>query len=110
MENLENKCNSEFIDPEIIEKNKEELKKRFLLQKEKDNQKKINKNKDKVNSKDDYLVNLLKDNSEILNLLNNNEGGLNDIINSMISKMTNDPKQKKIMRKKMKTLIENMKK
>jgi hypothetical protein len=109
MENLENNCNTEFIDPKIIEKNKEELKKRFLLQKEKDNQKKINKNKDKVNNKDDYLVNLLKDNSEILNALNNNEG-LNDIINSMISKMTNDPKQKKIMRKKMKTLIENIKK
>jgi hypothetical protein len=95
-----------FIDPEILTKNREELKKKFLMQKE-------NTKKEKIappNSKDEYLLSLLKQNPEFTNVLNDNNDVMNTLIQNMINKMTNDPKQKKAMKKKMKSLIENMKK
>jgi hypothetical protein len=98
----------ELINPETLLKNREELRKNFLLKKE-------NTKKEKtvpINSKDEYLLNLLKQNPEFKNALNDNNSGVNSLMNTMIqnmiNKMTDNPKQKKIMKKKMKCLIETM--
>jgi vacuolar-type H+-ATPase catalytic subunit A/Vma1 len=107
-ENIKDDFKEDLINPEILLKNREELRKKFLLQKENTKKEKTT----SINSKDEYLLNLLKQNPEFKNALNDNNNEMNSLLNTMIqnmiNKMTNDPKQKKIMKKKIKSLIENM--
>jgi len=110
-ENIKDDFKEDLINPEILLKNREELRKKFLLKKETTKKEKIV----PINSKDEYLLNLLKQNPEFKNALNDNDNNnevndlMNTIIQNMINKMTNDSKQKKAMKKKLKSLIENMK-
>jgi hypothetical protein len=95
---------SEELTPELLQKNREALKKRFEAQKE------DKKNKSIKDTKDQNKTKILKD-FPILQNLNNlpEDMDVKSLINNMASKMTNDPKQKKIMKKKINKLIDELK-
>ena len=95
---------SEELTPEVLQKNREALKKRFEAQKEE------KKNRSIKGAKDQNKTKILKDFPILQNLNNLSEDvDVKSLINNMASKMTNDPKQKKIMKKKINKLIDELK-
>ena len=95
---------TEELTPEVLQRNREALKKRFEAQKEE------KKNRLIKDSKDQNKTKILKD-FPILQNLNNlpEDVDVKSLINNMACKMTNDPKQKKIMKKKINKLIDELK-
>jgi hypothetical protein len=95
---------SEELTLEVLQKNREALRKRFEAQNEE------KKNRSVKNTKDQNKTKILKD-FPILQNLNNlpEDVDVKSLINNMASKMTNDPKQKKIMKKKINKLIDELK-
>lgn len=92
---------SEELTQEIIQKNRDALKKRF------EDQKENKKNRSIKDAKEQNKTKILKD-FPILQNLNNlpEDVDIKSLINNMTSKMTNDPKQKKIMKKKINKLMD----
>jgi hypothetical protein len=102
---MENQDNN-ILTKEEIEKNREALKKRFETAA---NKKKETK---KETKKEDPKLQKLKENpmyEQLEKLINTNPENMQKIINEMISKMTNDSKQKKNVKKQIKEMIEKIK-
>ena len=99
------------LTPEEIEKNKEALRKRFQNQanlvREKKEAEKDKKSKSQTSLENHPMYQTLKNmDTSVLNNLDS----MNKMIETMASKFTNDSKQKKQYKKKVKELLEQLKK
>jgi hypothetical protein len=100
----ESKDGSSDLSSELLQKNREALRKRFEAQKEQ------KKNRSIKVAKDQNKAKILKDFPILQNLNNLPEDiDIKNLINNMASKMTNDPKQKKMMKKKINKLVDELK-
>ena len=119
--NLADLINPEILNPEILNKY-EGLSEEIIVNEVEDPEKRrealrkklraktntMRNNRSSKDMKEKNQINMLKENPLFQNIGNTDEDTMKKIIESMASKMTNDPKQKKNAKKQMEKLVEKM--